>query len=90
MGEHYRVHVRGHLDDRWGVAFGSLALHRRDDSTTELVCDCADQAALHAVITRIRDMGLTLVSVSLQSDAAVASPRQAGAEAGDPIRGRAS
>jgi hypothetical protein len=88
VGEHYRVHVRGHLDDRWCAVFDSQALSRREDGTTELVCAGPDQAALHAVIARIRDLGLTLVSVSLQSDAASAGPPQPGAEVHETARER--
>jgi hypothetical protein len=64
MVDTYRVRVRGHLDDRWSDWLGGLAVLRRDDGTTVLVGPVVDQAALHGVIARIRDLGLPLLSVN--------------------------
>jgi hypothetical protein len=64
MDDIYRVQVRGHLDDRWSVWLGGLAVQRRDDGTTALVGPVVDQAALHGVLARIRDLGLPLLSVN--------------------------
>lgn len=64
MDDIYRVQLRGHLDDRWSDWLGGLAIQRQDDGTTVLVGLVIDQAALHGVITRIRDLGLELLSVS--------------------------
>ena len=61
--EIYRIHVRGHLDDRWTDWFGGLELCRQDDGTTLLVGPIVDQAALHGVIACIRDLGLPLLAV---------------------------
>ena len=65
MSEFYRIRVKGHLDDRWSDWLGGLAIQRQEDGTTLLVGPVVDQAALHGVITRIRDLGLTLLSVTL-------------------------
>jgi hypothetical protein len=64
MVETYRFRVSGHLDDRWSDWFGGLDLQRQDDGTTVLVGPVVDQAALHGVIARIRDLGLPLLSVN--------------------------
>ena len=64
MIDTYRVRVRGHLDDRWSDWLEGLTVQRQDDGTTVLVGPVADQAALHGVIARIRDLGLPLLSVS--------------------------
>ncbi len=64
MSEFYRIRVRGHLDDRWSERLGGLAVQRQEDGTTLLVGAVVDQAALHGVIIRIRDLGLPLLSVS--------------------------
>jgi hypothetical protein len=64
MEESYRVCVQGHLDDRWSSWFEGLAVHRQDDGTTLLVGPIGDQAALHGMFARIRDLGLALLSVN--------------------------
>lgn len=64
MGDTYELRVKGHLDDRWSEGLGGLAVRRQEDGTTLLVGPVADQAALHGVINRIRDLGLPLVSVN--------------------------
>ena len=67
MNDIYRIRVSGHLDDRWSEWLGGMALQRRDDGTTLLVGPVVDQAALHGVITRIRDLGVPLLSVEKRS-----------------------
>ena len=61
----YEIRVKGHLDDRWSDRLGGLAVQRQEDGTTLLVGPVVDQAALHGVIIRIRDLGLPLLSVKL-------------------------
>ena len=63
MADTYCFRVKGHLDDRWSDWFGGSAIHLQSDGTTVLVGPVVDQAALHGVITRIRDLGLPLLSV---------------------------
>jgi len=63
MNEIYRVHVRGHIDDRWTDWLGGMAIQRQADGTTLLVGPVVDQAALHGVLARIRDLALPLLSV---------------------------
>ncbi len=63
MSDTYELRVQGHLDDRWSAWLGSLAVRRQDDGTTVLTGPIVDQAGLHGVITRIRDLGLPLLSV---------------------------
>ncbi len=63
MGDTYCFRVKGHLDDRWSEWLGGLAIRREEDGTTMLVGPVVDQAALHGVIARIRDLGLPLLSV---------------------------
>ena len=69
MDSIYRVHVRGHLDDHWSEWLGGLEIQRQADGTTILSGPVADQAALHGVIARIRDLGLPLLAVDLVADA---------------------
>ena len=63
MDHTYRIRVSGHLEDRWSDWLGGLAVQRRDDGTTVLVGPVVDQAALHGVLARIRDLGLPLLAV---------------------------
>jgi len=63
VSDAYELRVQGHLDDRWSDWLGSLTVRRQDDGTTVLTGPIVDQAGLHGVITRIRDLGLPLLSV---------------------------
>ena len=63
MVDTYRFRVKGHLNDRWSDWLGGLAVHLQKDGTTVLIGPVVDQAALHGVITQIRDLGLPLLSV---------------------------
>ena len=60
----YEIIVEGHLDrDHWPHWFGGMRLMPREDGTTALSGPVADQAALHGLLARIRDLGLVLVSL---------------------------
>jgi RimJ/RimL family protein N-acetyltransferase len=59
----YEFRVDGHLDDHWSVWLDGLTLDRQDDGTTTLAGPLADQAQLHGLLARLRDMGATLVSL---------------------------
>jgi hypothetical protein len=60
----YEVRINGHLDARWAAWFDGLSVRHGSDGTTVLSGPIADQAALHGVIQRVRDLGLPLVSVT--------------------------
>jgi hypothetical protein len=59
----YELRVSRHLDDHWDEWFGNLDLTRETDGTTTLRGRVADQAALHGLLMKIRDLGVTLISV---------------------------
>lgn len=63
MAEMYRIRIKGHLDPSWANEFSGLTLSHLDDGTTLLQGPVADQAALHGILTRIRDLGLPLLEV---------------------------
>jgi hypothetical protein len=65
MSDTYRFQVKGHLDVRWSEWLAGWHIHPREDGTTVLLGPVVDQAALHGVIVRIRDLGLPLLSVYL-------------------------
>ena len=60
----YEIRVQGHLDTRWVVWFDGLTLTPGSDGTTTIHGLVADQAALHGVLQKIRDLGLPLISVN--------------------------
>jgi hypothetical protein len=59
----YVIRVAGHLDPHWAASFG-LVLAHDPDGTTTLTGAVTDQAELHGTLARIRDLGLTLISVA--------------------------
>ena len=61
----YRLRVDGHLDQRWSAWFDDLTLTPENDGTTSLSGAVADQAELHGLLTKIRDLGITLISVDV-------------------------
>lgn len=61
----YRLRVGGYLDPHWSSWFGHLTLTHADDGTTCLTGAITDQAELHSLLTKIRDLGLTLISVDI-------------------------
>ena len=59
----YHIRVVGHLDDRWSNWFGEFIIARHDDGTCTLTGPVTDQAQLHGIIARLRDIGATLLSL---------------------------
>jgi hypothetical protein len=60
----YEIRLRGHLDSRWAAWFDGLNLSNESDGTTVIGGPVADQAALHGLLQKVRDLGLPLVSVT--------------------------
>ncbi|TME26618.1 MAG: hypothetical protein E6I75_26105 [Chloroflexi bacterium] len=61
--ELHEIRVHGHLDQRWADWLEGLTFTHESDGTTTLTGPLADQAALHGVLNRIRDLALPIVSV---------------------------
>lgn len=59
----YEIRLAGHLDTRWAAWFDGLSLTHRSDGTTVIDGPVVDQAALHGLLQKVRDIGLPLVSV---------------------------
>ena len=60
--ENYHIRVRGHLDQRWADWFGGFTLQASGEDT-DLFGSVVDQAGLHGILARIRDLGLVLLLV---------------------------
>jgi hypothetical protein len=60
----YEFRVEGHLDDHWSAWLGELTITRHHDGTSTLTGPVADQAQLHGVLARLRDIGATLLSLN--------------------------
>lgn len=69
------VQVKGYLDEHWSELLDGLALTHTEEDETVLTGVIPDQAALHGLIAKLRDLGVTLVSVSFRD---LASGEQTG------------
>lgn len=59
----YEIRLQGHLDSRWADHLDGLTFTFESDGTTTLAGALADQAALHGLLNRIRDLGIPIVSI---------------------------
>ena len=59
----YEIRLKGHLDARWARRFEGLTLSHASDRTTTLAGPVVDQAALHGLLRKVRDLGMLLISV---------------------------
>ncbi|MCO5214114.1 MAG: hypothetical protein M9936_30820, partial [Caldilinea sp.] len=64
---HYRIKIKGQLDSRWQDWFDGLTITPTDDDNIILSGDIVDQAALHGIFAKIRNLGLTIVSINPQA-----------------------
>lgn len=67
MPEYYEIKVKGELDTHWSDWFEGLTLTHMEGQETMLAGLLPDQAALHGLLERIRDLNLTLISVNCMS-----------------------
>jgi hypothetical protein len=69
----YAIRVDGHLDDHWSAWLGDLNMTRDDEGTTTITVSVSDQAQLHGVLARLRDIGAVITELRTSG---VASPRR--------------
>ena len=67
-GGSYEIRLKGHLDVRWADWFDGLTLTQESDGTTVLRGSVVDQAALHGLLGKVRDLGLPLIAVNRRRD----------------------
>ncbi len=70
---YYELRIGGHLDDHWSVWLAGLTLTHETDGTTTLRGAVSDQAQLHGLLNKVRDLGATLISLE-----AIESPDKTG------------
>ena len=73
---HVDIRVEGHLDDHWSERLGGLALTRNADGTTTLTGRLVDQAQLYGVLSGLRDIGATLLSLGVNGPTEEPTERQ--------------
>jgi hypothetical protein len=70
----YVIRVKGHLDTFWQAWFENLVITQERDGTTLLSGSIKDQAALYGILCKMRDLGLTLLS--LEASAPIPPPEE--------------
>lgn len=64
LPEYYEIKIKGHLDQRWSEGFTSMNLTHLEGDETLLSGLLPDQAALHGLLERIRDLNIPLISLT--------------------------
>ena len=59
----YEIRVEGVLDEQWSAWFDGMQITSEPDGVTVIVGPVTDQAALHGLLAKVRDLGLPLISV---------------------------
>jgi hypothetical protein len=60
----YQIRIEGHLGQQWADWFEGMSITPEDGGDTLLTGPLADQAALHGLLKKVRDLGMTLVSIN--------------------------
>lgn len=62
----YEIKIRGHLEEHWSDWLGGLEISHDTQGNSLITGNVPDQAALHGILAQIRDLGLTLISLTPQ------------------------
>jgi hypothetical protein len=60
----YQIRIKGHLDSQWRDWFENATITLEENGDTLLTCPVIDQAALHGLLKKVRDLGMPLLSVN--------------------------
>jgi hypothetical protein len=58
----YQIRIEGHLGRHWTEWFGDVTITLEDNGETLLTCSVVDQAALHGLLRKVRDLGMPLIT----------------------------
>jgi hypothetical protein len=64
----YQIRIKGVIDDKWSYWFDGMSICPQVDGTTLLTGPIRDQAALHGLLAKIRDLGMPLLSVQRKNE----------------------
>ena len=85
----FQIRIKGHLGHQWADWFDGMSITLTDDGDTLLTGPIADQATLHGQIKKVRDLGMTLVSLhSIQPDRVDASVKKNDSQENDDLERR--
>ena len=65
MDTYYHIRVKGHLDSHWSAWFDNLTISNEANGEAILCGPLSDQAALHGMLIKIRDLGLPLLALTI-------------------------
>ena len=60
----YEIRTQGHISETWAEWFEGMSFVHEADGTTLIRCPALDQAALHGLLAKVRDLGLPLISIT--------------------------
>jgi hypothetical protein len=72
--QQYEIRVGGHLGSRWSTWFDGLTLTCENDGTSVIRGFVVDQAALHGLLQQLRDLGITLISLTRIAPGTIEQP----------------
>ena len=84
MAAHYRITIKGALDDSWSAWFDCMPIAHDANGDTTLEGAVRDQAALHGLLAKVRDLGLTLLAVERRATGTTADLVVSNGEPDDP------
>ena len=64
----YKIRIKGYMDTKWADWFDGFSIGYEGENTTIMLGEIVDDAALHGVLKRIRDLGITLLSINIQDE----------------------
>lgn len=60
----YEIRLKGQLNDRWSDWLGEITISIEEEGNTLITCQVVDQAALHGLLKKVRDLGIPLLSIN--------------------------